>query len=246
MSLNDVPFFVGKKSPEFKNHVEKIYDDAFLSKVFSQLNIVDKSKKQNFAKFLKKTAVSYLTGKDINSGRIRPSEQKEIFKNYTSALVEVKKRYKEVTGNNSTHANFHDSLKDVIRDSQIDGLAEMFSPYVSAGDGKGSYGGIADKMFTDFIESLIKAAENAPTYINENDKANIDNDFVLWWLRKLGQNWALYTNTLFSIGDYYKELGIYKSSCLDVLSNLLMAIDKNITRKDIETTMRKYKKSQKS
>src|SRR5690606_23013195 len=135
--LNDAPSFVGIKSPEFRENVEQIYNAQFLTQIFSQLNTKD-DKKEHFAEFLKKTAVHYLTGKDMNSGRLRPSEQKTIFSNYTSALKDVQKRFKGICGTSSTHANCHDSLKDVIRKTDTSGLSGMLSPYVSRGDGKGA------------------------------------------------------------------------------------------------------------
>lgn len=232
--------------------MEDALSTEFLNEICARLNISDLEKIIAFKIFVKKSAVSYLTGKAMNADRIQPHKQKTVFKNYASALEETKERYLEIERYNSTSANYHDALKDVIRTTDIAGLKEMFHHYITTGDGKETFGSISNTLFEHFLNALIQAAKNAPDYINENDKANLDKDYILWWVWKVSTQWSHFSDVPFTIGDWFKneELGIdradkkgaYNSLCLDVLYDLLKAADNKITRKDIETAMRKFKK----
>ncbi len=255
MTLIGIPSFRGINSEKFAAKIANIYSDKFLDRIFQCLNVAEKNKREEFAVFLKKTAVSYLSAKDMNAGRIQPHQQKKIFEKYALALEQTRELYKEIITHNSTSANYHDALRDEIKNTEVQGIEKMFDPYVTVGDGKNSLGSIATTLFDEFLLMLAEAARKAPNYINENDKANMDTEYILWWLHRMGINWARFTKAPFVLGDWYKneELGIkeddnpnkkglYFSSCIDVLYDLLNAVDKKITRADIETAMRKFKK----
>jgi hypothetical protein len=255
MTLVGHPYSYGRNSDKFETQVTKIYSSQFLNDIFVLLDITDKGKKDDFKDFVVKVSTSYLSAKDMNQGRIQPNEQKKIFKKYIASLNEVQKYFQEIQKHNSTSANFNDSLRDAVKNTKHVWLQEMFHHYVSLGDGKLSLGSISSGAFDEFIKTLIEAAQNAPEYMNEHDKANIDKEYILWWLHKIGTNWERFTKVSFGLGDWFKEdeweekdidnpdkRGRYKSTSLDVLYDLLKIIDKKITRADIETAMRKYKK----
>ena len=71
------------------------------------------------------------------------------------------------------------------------------------------------------------------------DKVNLDNDFLTWWVASIRLEWADCSNVPFTIGVYYKELGTYKSKCLDILYDLISKIEDDFDRKNLETSMRK-------
>ncbi len=255
MTLVGIPYFWGKNSIKFEAEVSKIYSNEFLSKVFDRLDIFDVEQRNEFASFLKRTSAGYLTGKDINAGRIQPHRQKKMFKKYSSALRETQKQYQEVMENSSTSGNYNASIRDIVKGLDDPGMREMFAPYVTMGDGEKELGGISITLFDKFLGVLVEAAEKAPGYINENDKANLDKEYVLWWVDRLSRYWPDYTDVSFALGDWFtneelgidksdllKKKGLYKSLCLDVLYELLSVVDKKVTRADIETAMRKFKK----
>lgn len=255
MTLIGIPYFQGENSEKFAVQVDAIYSEEFLSKIFETLAVSDAGKREGFADLLKRVSVSYLTAQDINSGRIQPHQQKAVFERYASALEETQRRYKEIQQHNSTSANFHDALKDLIRETKTNALKNMFEPYVSVGDGEVSLGSLSTGLFDEFLSALIEAANKAPDYIDAHDKADLSKEYILWWLHRISLNWYQFTEISFALGDWLtndelkvvdngslKKKGIYKSTSLDVLYDLLSAVDENITRKDIETAMRKFKK----
>lgn len=248
-----IPYFIGKKTPIFEKEVERIYSNEFLTKIYERLNI-SKDRQKEFAKFLKFTSTSYLSAKDMNAGRIQPNQQKNIYKNYVKCLQRTKKQYQEIIKHGSANNNFHDSLKDLLEKTEEPGMKEMFHPYIGL-EANGKLGGVAITLFEKFFNVLIEAAENAPSYINENDKANIEGEHILWWLNKMGMNWERFTDIPFVLGDWFSnedlglsdsenpdKKGLYFSECIGILYDLLNAVDKKITRADVETAMRKYKK----
>lgn len=256
MTLIGIPYFRGKKSAQFEAEVEKIYSGAFLLKAFRTLGVESYYDREEFTKFLKSIAVSYLSAKDMNSGRIQPNQQKKIFKKYQKSLEQTRALYKEVITHNSTSSNYHDAIRDEIKSTDIQGMDKMFDPYVTVGDGVNSLGSIATTLFDDFLGVLVTGAKKAPNYINENDKANMDKEYILWWLHRLGMNWNRFTEVNFGLGDWYtneelnlsedenpKKKGLYKSVSLDVAYDLLRAVDRKTTRADIETAMRKIVKN---
>lgn len=76
MTLIGNPSFRGKKSAQFEAEVEKIYSGAFLLKAFRTLGVESYDDREEFAKFLKSIAVSYLSARDMNAGRIQPNQQR--------------------------------------------------------------------------------------------------------------------------------------------------------------------------
>ncbi len=250
MTLIGIPYFRGKKSAQFEAEVEKIYSGAFLLKAFRTLGVESYDDREEFTKFLKSIAVSYLSAKDMNAGRIQPNQQKKIFKKYQKSLEQTRALYKEVITHNSTSSNYHDAIRDEIKSTDIQGMDKMFDPYVTVGDGVNSLGSIATTLFDEFLGMLVEGAKKAPDYINENDKANMDTEYILWWADRLKRYWPSYTAMPFSLGDWIKyseeeqkkysgKKGFYKSVCVDVLTDLLTAIDEKIDRSDIETAVRK-------
>lgn len=235
----------------FADEIDGIYSKEFLNDKFDLLNVSD-DKRAEFSDFLKQTSVSYLSAIDMNTDRVQPNQQKKIFENYVTALKEAQRRYREIQESSPTNGNFHKALRAKVEKIESDGLKEMFHPYVYYSDNEEELqGGISIALFDDFLEALIETAQDAPSFIGKNDKANLEKDFILWWLARIGSNWLKYTDTPFTLGDWYtnKELNIvdekkgqYMSLCLDVLQDLLKAVDKKITRSDVETAMRKFKK----
>ena len=243
MILTGIPYFQSSKSAQYRVEIEKIYSEDFLEGIYIRLNIYDYPKRKDFSSLLKDIAASYLTGKNMSSRRIRPNEQKTLFRDYATSLEEVRNIYNKIESFNTTSAHFHDALRDVIKDSKVIGLKEMFSPYITMGDGNKSLGGIANTIFIEFLGALVEAANKAPHYINENDKASMDNEFILWWLERVSKHWPSYTEIPIALGDWHKELKSYKSPSADILYNLLSAIDGQITRANIETAIRKLNKA---
>lgn len=254
MTLIGIPHFLADVSLKYLEDMEEIYSEKFLDTIFFDLNIKDTDSREVFSDFLKKTAVSYLTAKKINAGRLQPHQQKKIYQKSSASFSVARENFIELAKHNSTNSNFHNALKDLIRDSDNQSLKEMFSPYLNFGsDGTESY---SIKILENFFDKLIEAADNAPNYIDQNDKANLDGEYILWWIHRIGMYWPNYTDVPFTLGEWfsYSELevqkegkkGFYNSRCIDVLTELLIKIDKHITRSDIETGMRKYVKRYKN
>lgn len=255
MTLIGIPYFLGEASLQFEKDIDKIYSAQFLEKIFRRLGVSEPQKKNDFEKFLKSTAVSYLTAKDINAKRIQPNKQKDLFKKYASALENTRKLYNQIIEYNSTSSNYHDDIRDEIRITKIQGMDKMFDPYVTIGDGENSLGSTSTTLFDEFLGVLAEGARKAPDYIKEHDKADLSKEYILWWLHRIGSYWSDFTNVPFALGDWYKnedfgikesegtkKKGLYYSEALDVLYELLVSVDEKITRADIETAMRKFKK----
>jgi len=250
VSLIGIPYFFGKNTPLYEEQVQKIYNDNFLKEKCLPLNLKDFDK---FSKYLIDSSTSYLSAKDMNSDRVTPTEQKILFKNFENSLKETLKRYQEVQKYGATSANYHDALRNLVSKTEEAGMQEMFNPYVTLGDGKENRGGIAITLFEKFLGVLIQSSHNAPKYIKNYQKANIDSDYTLWWINRIGKRWSEFTDVTFGLGDWYTneqlgsssvegKKGRYISTSLDVLYELLHAVDNKITHSDIETAMRKYKK----
>lgn len=250
MTIIDIPYFFGMNTPLYEEQVKAIYTYDFLKDKCQPLNLKNYNE---FSKYLIDASTSYLSAKEMNADRVTPREQKIIFKNFESSLKETLKHYLKVQQYGSTSANYHDALRDLVSKTEEAGMQEMFSPYVTLGDGKENLGGISITLFEKFLGVLIEASSNAPRHIKPYQKANISNDYILWWINRLGKYWTEFTDITFGLGDWYTneqlgssavkgKKGRYISTSLDVLYDLLHAVDNKITHSDIETAMRKYKK----
>lgn len=247
MTLIGAPFFLSSKNEYFTTKVNEAYSGDFFTTIYRNLDIQDSNIKKEFTNFITSTSVSYLNAKKMNSDKIQPYKQKKIFDDYQQALENVQRLFREIQKHNSTTANLHDSIRSIVQKSSDESMKEMFHPYF--GDNFASY---STTTFDRYLSILIQSAEESPNYINEHDKANMAKDFIAWWVFRIGDYWSDFTDVPFTLGDWIKEAndsgkpnkkGIYKSRCIDVLYDLLKAIDKKITRADIETAVRKFKKS---
>lgn len=244
-----IPYFSNKNLEQYTADIETIYNSSFLSKIFDTLNIDNQDHRTEFEEFLKSISVSYLCAKDMNSKRVQPNKQKQLFKNYRTALEQTKKCYREIQNQNPANSNFNKALREKVLSLENNAVKQMFFPYIYFSENEEEMqGGISIDLFDEFIQMLIEITQEAPGFIGAHDKANLEKDFILWWLSRISLTWSKFTSVPFTLGDWYTkeelnaEKGKYNSLCLDVLYDLLHAVDKKITRADIETAMRKFKK----
>tara|TARA_R110002126_G_scaffold3263_1_gene18378 strand:+ start:81027 stop:81779 length:753 start_codon:yes stop_codon:yes gene_type:complete len=248
--------YVGPNHIKIVAQIDAAYPDEFLHSICERLRTKDADKIEYFIERVKYSSVSYLNAIDMNSDRITPKQQNKLLDDYGSSLKEVQIRYRAVQEYGTSRAKFHKALRKRVEETEGTGMQEMFSPYVTLDKSEEVLGGIAISVFDKFLDVLIDAAEDAPNQSVGNDKAEIKGKFLVEWVASMAKSWPHYTQTSFAMGDWIKnddsqiensesngKKGMYKSLCLDVLYDLLKAADKKITRSDLETAMRKFKKT---
>ena len=155
---------------------------------------------------------------------------------------------KKIEEHSLTSHLFHSSLKEEIKKTQSQDIKNMFAPYLRLNDDEGAHWSNSPETFTQFLDTIIKAAKEAPNHIGSNYKTNLRNQHIAEWVFNMRNAWPDFTEISFGLGDWLVGLndaddpdkkGIYKSQCADILYDLLSAIDVEIKKSDIETAMRK-------
>lgn len=234
--------FSSKKNVEHANFIENNYTEDFLEDICQKIE-VKSDKKEVFKKCIKQAGLAYLNVKTLNSQRIQPHKQKEILLEYACALRELQEKYRQIEKYTTTSGKLHKALRRIVSETEEEGMKEMFNPYITLGDGKKKLGSISITLFEKFLGVLAEAAERAPTEKTGKDQKVLSGDFQAFWVARIRREWIECTDIPFQHGKTYKEIGDTINICPQILYELIIKIDPDVTKQRVNTSIRKVIKT---
>ena len=229
--------FLSKKTLEHANFIEKKYTEDFLEDICQRIE-VQSNKKETFKRRLKQAALDYLSAKSLNSDRIQPHQQKKILKEYSDALKETQEKYREVQKYSTTSGKLHKALGRIVSETEEEGMKQMFMPYVDT-----EQGSVASTLFEKFLGVIAEAAEQAPTEQVGKDQKVLSGNFLAFWVACIRIEWTECTDIPFQHGKSYKEVGDTINICPQILHELMIRIDPDVTKQRVNTSIRKVIKT---
>jgi hypothetical protein len=222
-----------KKEKTAHQIAKKAYPVSYMNQVCKRIGIQGKEK-ETFCKRIRHSGERYLILTKINSDRITPTEQKRLLNRYKNSLKESLANYKMINKYSTTSAKLGKATRKKYEGALESGMKEMFEPYFNSTS-------MAPTLFENFLFLLAEAAENAKSENVGNDKADLSGVFLTEWVASVAKCWPSDATIGFVTGSYYKESKIYKSECISILKELICRVEPRISRKNIETAVRKVK-----
>jgi hypothetical protein len=223
-------------SPNLETYLEvkEALSGELLNGICNQL-CKNASEEKQFSEFLIRVTARYLELKRANPKLLTPTQQNKLFDEFNAAVSQAKISHEKMLGDNVVTSKFYISLRKRYKEQDA-AMKEMLSPYMNET-------GYMAGLLNNFLDLLSLVSKDAKEMDIGKEKSDRSKNYLTWWAAEIRRHWPESASISFGLGDYLTEFKGYKSSSCNILYAIIHKVDQEVTKENIETTVRKVVKT---